>query len=73
MSTVPCNPEMTGTCLRNLRCTRRWTQAELARRSGLSVSTVSALERGMRDMSVETLFALCRALCCTPAALLGGQ
>ena len=50
MSTVPYNPAMTGTCLQLLRRARRWTQAELAQRSGLSVSTVSALERGMRDM-----------------------
>lgn len=40
--------------LRQERLVREWTQAELARRAGLSVSTLSNLEAG-RNTSFETL------------------
>jgi transcriptional regulator with XRE-family HTH domain len=48
--------------LRTLREGARLTQDELARRSGLSVSFTSLLERGERSPSYETLFALASAL-----------
>jgi len=43
------------------------SQAELARRSGLSKVTISNLESGnLRRIELETVGKLCRALCCTP-------
>ena len=65
--------EITGCSLRTLRLSRGWTQAELAAQSSCSVSTISMIERGLHDMSVETFLALCRALDCSPTDLLGGQ
>ena len=73
MSREPYSFAHTGTCLRALRLSRGWTQAELAAQACCSVSTISSLERGMHDMSVVTFFALCQALNCSPAELLGGQ
>lgn len=73
MSRTPYDEKLTGNNLRKLRKTKGWTQAELAAKVKRSVSTISALERGEHDMSVETFFALCRALKCLPAELLGNQ
>lgn len=39
-----------------------WSRAELARRSGLSVNTVSAIEREIRAPSLRVAAALARAL-----------
>lgn len=68
MSATPYNFKMTGDNLHKLRQDRGWTQ-----KAKRSISTVAALERGERDMSVETFFALCHALECQPAELLGNQ
>ena len=73
MSDTPYNFQITGDCLRKLRQSHHWSQKELAEKANRSVSTISALERGEHDMSVETLFALCRVLNCMPAELLGNQ
>ena len=73
MSKTPYDEKLTGNNLRKLRKTKGWTQAELAAKVKRSVSTISALERGEHDMSVETFFALCRALECLPSELLGNQ
>lgn len=73
MSTRPYDTKITGNNLRRLRQSRGWTQAELAEKVKRSVSTISNLERGARDMSVETFLALCRTLECHPAELLGNQ
>ena len=73
MSVTPYNFKTTGDNLCKLRQDRGWTQKELAQKAKRSVSTVAALERGEHDMSVETFFALCHALECQPAELLGNQ
>ena len=62
-----------GRCMRVLRQSHGWTQAELAAKANRSISTISALERGERDMSINTFLVLCRTLECLPSALLGNQ
>ena len=48
------------------------TQAELAEKAGCTQRTVSALERGEQNISVNMLFTLCRALECPVQELLLG-
>lgn len=73
MSAAPYDFKITGDNLRKLRHARGWTQRDLAEKAKRSVSTIAALECGEHDMSVDTLFALCRALGCRPPELLGNQ
>lgn len=61
-----------GLNVRRLRHGVRMTQGELAARVGCGAGTISAIERGRRSVSVETLFALCRALGCPVKELLLG-
>ena len=61
-----------GLNVRRLRHGMRITQKELAARVGCGARTISAIERGQRDLSVEMLFALCRALGCPVSELLLG-
>ena len=70
MSVSPYDQKKIGQNIRAFRRSKGYTQQELARLVQCSVGTVSALECGKRDMSVNTLFALCRALQCRPADLL---
>ncbi len=56
--------------VRQLRESRRWTQGELARRSGLSVRFLARVESGDGNISVLRLDALARALGTTGDALL---
>ncbi len=51
-----------GLNIRMRRHVMRLTQAQLAEKVSCNVSTISALERGKRDVSVERLFAISRAL-----------
>ena len=51
-----------GLNIRMRRHLMKLTQVQLAEKVGCSKGTISALERGQRDMSVEMLFALSRAL-----------
>lgn len=48
--------------VKSLRESLRLTQEEFARKSGISVSMASLLERGERSPSYETLFTVARAL-----------
>lgn len=50
--------EELGRVLRDLRQGRGWTQAEVAKRSGLSVGFLSQLELGRRKPTLETLLTL---------------
>ena len=47
-----------GAALRDLRRTRRLTQADIARLAGVSPSAISQAERGRRGLSLETLLDL---------------
>lgn len=50
---------MTNT-LRVLRAERRWSQADLAERAGVSRQTVNAIETGKYDPSLPLAFELAR-------------
>ena len=47
------------------------TQEELAERLGVCTSYIGHIERGSRKMSVETLYALCKALDTSADFLIG--
>ncbi len=53
---------MTGAQLREARVARGWTQTELARRSGLSLASMTRWENGQRNMSWESFEAIREAL-----------
>lgn len=61
-----------GLNVRRLRHGMRLTQTELAAKLGCSSKTVSAIERGKQDLSVNMLFNLCWALGCPVQELLLG-
>ena len=61
-----------GLNIRRWRHGRRMTQVQLGERVGCASRTISAMERGRRDVSIETLFRLCRALDCPVQELLLG-
>ena len=62
-----------GAALRDLRRTRRLSQADIARLAGVSPSAISQAERGRRGLSLETLLDLTSRLNMTLDELLRGQ
>ena len=72
MKTKPFDRIRFGQNLRQARVAASLTQAELARKAGLSENTISRLERGMCGMSVLTFVARVNALDTRPAHLLSG-
>lgn len=59
--------------LRQYREKRAWSQAELARRAGISRSGVAAIENGTLVPSVKAAMALARILECSVEELFGAQ
>ena len=57
----PNTPSELGQRLRALRTERQWSLTEVAEKSGLSVSFLSAVERGQSSISVASLFKLADA------------
>ena len=57
----PKTPSEWGQRLRALRIERQWSLTEVAEKSGLSVSFLSAVERGQSSISVASLFKLADA------------
>ncbi len=57
----------TSTLIRELRNRRGFTQAELARRSGIPRTAINAYERGHRTPTAATLARLAEACDCTLA------
>ncbi len=51
-----------GMRIRQVRKARGWSQAELARKCGISMSFLGHIERGSRIMSIETFANICGAL-----------
>lgn len=50
-----------GAALRDLRISREWTQADLAERTGIPLSSISAYERAERHAPLDMLVSLCAA------------
>lgn len=76
----PCDPVTTreeaaaifGANVRRARERRHVTQQALGRAAGLSKAGLSLIERGIRETSIRTLFALVRSLEVAPESLLDG-
>lgn len=51
-----------GMRIRQVRKTKGWSQDELAKRCGISMSFLGHIERGTRIMSLETFVNICAAL-----------
>ena len=62
-----------GASLRALRAERGWSLAEVAEKSGLSISFLSAVERGQSRISVGSLFKVADAYGTTVPGLSAGQ
>lgn len=67
--------KLTGTLVRLTRLRRRrlergWSLADLARETGLSVRTLSLLERGLREPRPATIALLARVIDCQPVDLM---
>jgi transcriptional regulator with XRE-family HTH domain len=68
------NPRTTGEAVRALREAREWSQAQLAKRAGVSRSLVAMLESNpTRHTRAAELDKLARALATTSTALLRGE
>jgi transcriptional regulator with XRE-family HTH domain len=50
-----------GANVRSVRKALGWTQTDLGRRVGIGQGAISAIERGKRGPSIQTLFLLARA------------
>jgi transcriptional regulator with XRE-family HTH domain len=61
-----------GENARRLRAVARLTQMEVADRSGLHMTEVSRLERGVKDPRLSTIVRLAYGLGVEPAELLAG-
>ena len=51
-----------GMRIRQIRKAKGWSQEELAKRCGISMSFLGHIERGTRIMSLETFAGICGAL-----------
>ncbi len=59
---VPLDKVSLGERLRQIRKDRGWTLAEVARRSGLAVSTISKVERGRMSLAYDKFMVLAEGL-----------
>jgi transcriptional regulator with XRE-family HTH domain len=67
---VPRNPkEILAKNLRRIRNEAGLSQEELAYRAGLHRTYISSIERGQRNVSLENIFAIAKALKVEPADL----
>lgn len=62
-----------GAVLARIRAANKWTLAECARRSGLSISTLSKVERGQLSLTYDKLLMLARGLGVDIAVLFGAS
>ena len=51
-----------GKRIRQIRKAKGWSQDELSKRCGISMSFLGHIERGTRIMSLETFVSICQAL-----------
>ncbi len=61
-----------GKTVRQLRLAKGWTQEELAERAGLHPTYVGGIERGERNVGLDNLVGIARALREHPSALFAG-
>ncbi len=61
-----------GKRIRQVRKAQGWSQAELAEKCGISLAFMGHIERGARNMSLETFAAICQALGAASDELLFG-
>lgn len=59
---VDVRAELIGLAVRRERIEREWSQAELARRAGLSASAVNRIEAGQRRPRLRSIVSLADAL-----------
>lgn len=64
---------MLGLRIALLRVEKGWSQAELARRIGVSPSAVGMYEQGRREPSLTLLVCLAQVLCVSTDYLLTGE
>jgi DNA-binding NtrC family response regulator len=64
--------ERLGHSIKMMRVERDWSLKDLANHTKLSVSQISAIERGANLPSIESLLAICRAFDRKPSELLAG-
>lgn len=62
--------EALGRRIQAARVQARCTQEELARRIGMTRTTITNIERGQQRIQIHTLYAIAEALSVTPEALL---
>lgn len=58
---MPTLSDAIATGVRVERARRRWTQTELAEKSGIARSTIGEIETGRRKVTADYLPALCKA------------
>lgn len=58
--------------VKTLRACRGLSQSQVSKRSGIHVTEVSRIERGLRDPRMSTIIRLARALNVSPSRLLNG-
>ncbi|EKO3679029.1 helix-turn-helix transcriptional regulator [Vibrio metschnikovii] len=59
-----------GENLKRIRRDKGWTQSELANNCGIRLGQISKIERNETDPKLSTIYAIIKALECTPNALL---
>lgn len=59
-----------GKAVRIRRYLNEWSQELLAEKAGLHPTYISSVERGERNISLENIIAIARALKCSPRELL---
>lgn len=62
-----------GMRIRQIRKAKGWSQDELAKKCGISMSFLGHIERGTRIMSLETFVSMCSVLETGADALLWGE
>lgn len=62
-----------GMRIRQVRKAKGWSQDELAKKSGISMSFLGHIERGTRIMSLETFVSICEALDADAGEILWGE
>ncbi|HBK07240.1 MAG TPA: XRE family transcriptional regulator [Acetobacteraceae bacterium] len=61
-----------GKKVRQLRLAKGWTQEELAASTGLHATYIGGVERGERNLGLDNLLKIARALGEHPSSLLAG-